>query len=162
VRSGTLYHYFPSKEDLLLGVLKRYEELLEPVIMRPAFAATDDPIERIFSVLALYRRGLEMTHCRLGCPIGNLALELSDTHPHVREHCAKLFAMWSGWIECCLDAASDRLPSEVPRKRLSSFVLTVMEGGLMQARAHGELGPYDESVAALRDYMERVIAPINS
>ena len=36
--------------------------------------------------------------------------------------------------------------------RLARFVLTVMEGGLMQARAAGDLKPFDESVAELRGY----------
>jgi len=38
--------------------------------------------------------------------------------------------------------------------QLARFVLTVMEGGLMQARAAGELRPFDESVAQLRAYFD--------
>src|SRR6202008_4378815 len=53
--SGSFYHFFDSKEALLLVVLDSYLEGLEPVIVRPAFASESDPIERIFAILAGYR-----------------------------------------------------------------------------------------------------------
>src|ERR1041384_7284747 len=65
VNSGSLYHFFPSKEALLIGVLERYVDLLRPVVMDPAEAAAGDPIERIFRMLANYRAGLEAAKCRM-------------------------------------------------------------------------------------------------
>src|SRR6187399_180495 len=38
VNSGSLYHIFPSKEALLVGVLERYTELLHPIVMAPVEA----------------------------------------------------------------------------------------------------------------------------
>ena len=38
------------------------------------------------------------------------------------------------------------------------FVLTAVEGGLMQARAAAELSPFDDSVAVLRDHFDRLLA----
>lgn len=158
VNSGSLYHFFPSKEALLEGVLNRYMELLWPMVLNPAFAKTDDPVERVFAVLDGYRQMLVMTNCTMGCPIGNLALELSDTYPIVREKVKGLFEAWCAGIRTCLDAAADRLPSHVDRESLSRFILTVMEGGMMQARAHRSLDPYDASVAHLREYFKQLLA----
>ncbi len=157
VGSGSLYYFFPTKEALLQGVLDRYMEMLEPEVLRPAFERTADPIERIFAVLDGYRQMLTMTGCAMGCPIGNLALELSDTYPVVREKLAGLFAAWCGAIRQCLDHAADRLPPDMDRDGLAQFVLTVMEGALMQARAHKNLKPFDASIAHLRDYFERLL-----
>ncbi len=157
VNSGSLYHFFSTKEALLLAVLDRYAELLDPVVMEPAFAATSDPIERIFAVLDGYRRMLLMTNCTMGCPIGNLALELSDTYPDVREKLNALFSAWCERIRRTLSAAGDRLPASVNLETLSRFVLTVMEGGMMQARAQRSLEPFDASVAHLRDYLDRLV-----
>ncbi len=158
VNSGSLYYFFPSKEALLEAVLDHYMELLWPVIMDPAFAQTTDPIERIFGVLAGYRQMLTMTRCTMGCPIGNLALELSDTYPGVREKVKTLFEAWCAAIRRCLEEAADRLPKHVNLESLSRFILTVMEGGMMQARAHRSLDPYDASVAHLRDYFDLLLA----
>lgn len=157
VNSGSLYHYFKSKEELLLAVLETYKDMLWPVLLEPIFSKVGDPVERIFALLDGYRRGLEYTACTGGCPIGNLALELSD-HPRVREKVAENFDGWCKAIQKCLDEASDRFPPNLDRAKLSRFVLTVMEGGVMQARAHGSIEPFDACVEQLRDYFDRLMA----
>jgi hypothetical protein len=126
--------------------------------MQPVEAATDDPIARIFALLAQYRKGMEMFQCRMGCPIGNLALEVADDNPEARKLIDANFANWAAYIRRWLDAAADRLPKQVNRDQLSRFVLTVMEGGLMQSRAAGHLGPFDDSVAQLRTYFDTILA----
>lgn len=156
--SGSLYHYFPTKEDLLLGVLNRYVDLLWPIVIQPVFDRVTDPIERIFGVLDGYRRMLQYTECKQGCPIGNLALEMCDTHNNVRELVALNFTNWKKAIEQCLDDAQDRLPDHVDRAQLASFILTVMEGGVMQARAYRTLEPFENNIALLRDYFDRLLS----
>ncbi len=157
VNSGSLYYFFKSKDELLLAVLDAYVDLLHPAVMEPAFARTEDSIERVFSVLDGYRQMLEVTSCTLGCPIGNLALELGATVPEAREKIALNFANWCKAIQQCLDDAADRLPADLDRARLSRFVLTVMEGGILQARGHHSVKPFEEAVAQLRDYFDRLL-----
>jgi len=160
VNSGSLYHFFPGKEALLAGVLERYQELLQPVVLGPVEEAEPDPLERIFRLMAWYREGMVATGCRMGCPIGNLALEVSDSHPEAREGIDANFRGWTSGIERWLAEAGDRLPADCDRHALARFVLTVLEGGLMQARAAGEPGPFDDSVAVLRDHIARLEAAI--
>lgn len=158
VNSGSLYHFFPTKEDLLLALLERYKEILYPAVMDPVFSRVTDPIERIFGVLDGYRQMLIFTGCSLGCPIGNLALELSDTHPAVRQKIAENFDGWKNAVRNCLDEAADRFPADLDHEALASFVLTVMEGGMMQAKAYKTLEPFDAAVTQLRDYFDRLLA----
>ena len=158
VNSGSLYYFFPSKEDLLVAVLERYKEMLWPMVIQPAFDRVSDPIERVFAVLDGYRRLLIETGCKQGCPIGNLALEMSDEHPGVRALVAENFDGWCAAIEQCFEAARDRLPPGTDTARLSRFVLTVMEGGVMQARAERQLVRFEEGVAQLRDYIDILLA----
>ena len=77
--SGSLYHYFPSKEDLLVAVLEKYQRILQPQVLKPAIAHTKDPMKRLSKILEGYRLLLETTDFQLGCPIGNLALEVSNS-----------------------------------------------------------------------------------
>jgi TetR/AcrR family transcriptional repressor of nem operon len=153
VNPGSLYHAFPGKETLLEQVLEYALGLLGPAVIDPVEAATADPIERVFTLMARYRDGMTRAGCRMGCPIGNLALEVSDDHPAARELIHRNFSAWTAHVRGWLDAAGDRLPRALDRERLARFVLTVMEGGLMQARAAGDLAPFDEAVALLRDYV---------
>lgn len=156
VNSGSLYHFFQSKDDLLHGVLDRYQEMLHPIVIDPVEEAETDPLARIFRLLDWYRQGLVETDCRLGCPIGSLALEAADTSPEIRKAIHANFAAWAGAVEAWLDEAGDRLPRDCDRSALARFVLTVMEGGLMQARAAADLTPFDDSVAVLRDHLDRL------
>jgi AcrR family transcriptional regulator len=156
-RSGSFYYFFKGKEDLLLAVLDGYLELLWPAVIEPAFSRTGDPIERIFEILAGYRLGLAESLCTKGCPIGELALETSNSYPAAREKAVENFEQWVGWIHRCIEDAAARLPGVDPR-RLATFVLTVMEGAVMQAKARRSLEPFDTSVAELRDYFSLLMA----
>ena len=157
VNSGSLYHHFDSKEDLLVAVLARYESLLGPAVMSPAARATDDPVERVFTVLGGYRRLLLESDFELGCPIGNLALETSETgSPTVRAGIEANFAAWRSAIRDFLEPALDRFPSGTDLDEVAEFVLTVMEGGVMQARTRRGIEPFDASVEQLRRWFDRM------
>jgi AcrR family transcriptional regulator len=157
-RSGSLYHFFPTKEDLLLAVLGWYRANLGPQVVEPVFERVRDPIERIFGILDGYRRGLLATKFQRGCPVGNLALELGNSHPAARALLAENFDAWRRVIEQCLDEAAGRLPRSLDRKRLALFVLTTMEGAVMLARTYRKIEPYDAAVTQLRDYFDRLLA----
>lgn len=154
--SGSLYHAFPTKQDLLLEVLRRYRDGIEPMLLAPAWKGVDDPIERIFALLAAYRGMLVSTDCVYGCPIGGLALELHEPDPPVRELLATNFDGWTRAIEDCLAEAVSRLPRGTDIGRLAQFVLTTMEGGVMQSRTHRSPDAFDAGVDSLRDYFKRL------
>ena len=153
VNAGSLYHFFSSKEELLKAVLETYAAMLDPVVMSPQREATpEDPVERVFTLLGWYRDGMEQTGCSLGCPIGNLALEVSDHLPEIRNWIEWNFEGWCQEVQRWLDEASERFPAGTDTHALSRFVLTVMEGGIMQSRAEKRIDPFDHGVAHLREY----------
>ncbi len=156
VHAGSLYHFFPTKQDLLVAVLERYRDGLHPMLLMPAWEGVDDPVERIFALLARYRHALVSTDFFYGCPIGSIALEIHEPDPAVRELLAVNFTNWCAAIEACLVAAGARIPKDVDKKELASFVLTTMEGGVMQARTHRSADTFDAAVRRLRDYFTRM------
>ncbi len=158
VNSGSLYYAFPTKQDLLVAVLEAYRQGIGPMLLEPAWRGVDDPIDRIFALLDRYRSGLAQTDCLYGCPIGSLALELHEPDPPVREGLSRNFDGWVDAIEGLLTQASARLPAGTDTRALARFVLTVMEGGVMQSRTHRTLQAFDDSVACLRDYLDRLQA----
>ena len=157
VNSGSLYHFFPGKQDLLVSVLESYRAGIGPMLLEPAWDGVEDPIERVFALLAKYRELIVATDCQYGCPIGSLALELHEPDPAVRELLGANFAAWTGAVRDCLDQAGDRLDPAVDRAALAEFVLTVMEGGVMQARTHRDVAYFDRGVGQLRRYLDALI-----
>ncbi len=153
--SGSLYHYFPTKQDLLVEVLESYRTGIGPMLLEPAWEGIDDPLERVFALLGRYRQHLVETECFYGCPIGSLALELHEPDPPVRGKLVANFEAWTGAVEGCLREAKSDLPPGIDPRTLARFVLTTMEGGVMQARTHRSVEPYDDCVRVLRDYLGR-------
>ena len=84
VNAGSLYHFFPGKQDVLLAVLDAYLRGIHPMLLEPAWKGVADPIERVFALLARYRAALVDSDCAYGCPIGSIALELHEPDPPVR------------------------------------------------------------------------------
>lgn len=158
LNSGSLYHAFPGKQDILIAVLEAYRDGLYPMLVEPAWRGVEDPVERVFALLARYRWLILETECAYGCPIGSLALELHEADPPVRELLAINFAGWVEAIERCLADAGDRLPADLDRRALAEFVLTTMEGGVMQARTHRDVGHFDRGVAMLREHFAMLLA----
>jgi len=156
--AGSFYHFFKRKEDLLLAVLQLYVDSLDTVIVRPVLAKYDDPIDRVFGILEFYRQNLLATGCTYGCPIGRLALEIPGDQAEVHRRLADNFDGWTAAVERLLRDARARFPGETDLASLSTFVLTVMEGGVMQSRAQRNIAPFDASVAHLRDYFRLLTA----
>jgi AcrR family transcriptional regulator len=154
--SGSLYHFFPTKQHVLIEVLRAYRDGIGAALLDPAWQGVDDPLERVFALLAHYRAALIATDFFYGCPIGSLALELHEPDPPVRELIAANFDGWVRAVEDCFVAAGDRLPSATDRHALAVFTLTVMEGAVMQARTYRTIAAFDQSVAMLRDYLNRL------
>jgi AcrR family transcriptional regulator len=156
VNAGSLYYFFPGKQDVLLAVLDAYLHGIHPMLLQPAWKNVEDPIERVFALLAQYRRSLDSTECTYGCPIGSIALELHEPDPAVRQLLAANFAGWLDAIEQCFIDAGDRLPNDIDRRALAVFALTTMEGGVMVSRTDRTLNAFDDAVRMLRDYVNRL------
>ncbi len=152
--AGSFYHFFKTKEELLLAVLELYLQTLEPIVVGPVSSRLQDPIERVFGILEFYRGNLLATSCTYGCPIGRLALEIPEEQFRVHKRLADNFDGWTSAVQTFLEDARGRLPTGTNLQTLSKFVLTVMEGGVMQARAQREIAPFDASVEHLRGYFQ--------
>jgi TetR/AcrR family transcriptional regulator, transcriptional repressor for nem operon len=156
--SGSFYHFFRSKNELLLAVLDWYVQALYPYVVDPIWTKQQDPIERIFGLLQGYRERIVQTDCTYGCPIGRLAMEIDAGNRDAHSKIALNFEGWVGAVRTCLDMLRDRLPPGTDTLKLARFVLTVMEGGVMQSRAHRDVQFFDESVEVLRNYFDHLLS----
>src|SRR5215204_3473207 len=154
VNSGSLYYFFPGKQDVLIAVLEAYRDSLGPMLLEPAWQGIDDPIEKVFALLGSYRRALLETDCTYGCPIGSLALELHEPDLPVRELLAANFRGWVAAVEGCLREAADRFPESTDFEGVAELALNVMEGGVMQARTFRDIGHFDRAIRQLRAHFE--------
>ncbi|MBI1958565.1 MAG: TetR/AcrR family transcriptional regulator, partial [Candidatus Rokubacteria bacterium] len=79
VGKGNFYYYFKSKEDLGYAILERMLQTFVERTLEPAFAdSVADPVVQIQEFLDSVLDNQRQRSCIGGCPIGNLASELSD------------------------------------------------------------------------------------
>ncbi|HEY8793830.1 MAG TPA: TetR/AcrR family transcriptional regulator [Gemmatimonadaceae bacterium] len=157
VNSGSFYHFFESKEALLRDVLEGYLGALRPMIVDPAFAQTDEPAERIFAILAGYRERILLTDSKYGCPLGRLALEIDPGNRPAHALIAKNFQGWIGAVRECVEQLEPRLPRGTDLDALATYVLAVMEGGVMLSRSYGSVEPFDRTVTQLRQHFHLLL-----
>jgi TetR/AcrR family transcriptional regulator, transcriptional repressor for nem operon len=159
VNSGSFYHFFESKEALLRDVLEGYLHALRPMVIDPAFAQTDKPVERIFAILEGYRGRILQTGCQYGCPLGRLALEIDPENRPAHKLIAQNFQGWIDAVRECVEEMKDRLPRGTDREALATYVLAVMEGGVMLSRSYGSVEPFDRAVRQLRQHFQLLLKP---
>ncbi|MFN8061327.1 MAG: TetR/AcrR family transcriptional regulator [Vicinamibacterales bacterium] len=150
--SGSFYHFFESKDALLRTVLETYAEGIEPMLLAPVRAKAKHPLDEVTELLASYRGRLAATDCTYGCPIGRLALEIDPENTPAHALIARNFDRWKAAVADALERAG-----VAASKDTAVFVLTVMEGAVMQARAHRSLKPYDVCIRQLHDYLATLV-----
>jgi TetR/AcrR family transcriptional repressor of nem operon len=151
---GSLYHYFPGKDDLGLAVLEQdrqeFMELLDKSL------AGDTPADSLRNFFEAARRKHRKTGFVGGCLWGNTALETSDTSRVFARFAAKVFGEWTDRIEHVIRAGQKAGQFRTDRKaaELASLTVAVIEGGIMQARLFKKEAPLRDSLESLRVLLE--------
>jgi AcrR family transcriptional regulator len=157
VNSGSFYHFFESKEALLRAVLETYLIALGPMVVDPAYAQTENPLARVFAILAGYRGRILQTECKYGCPLGRLALEIDPENRPAHELIAANFQGWIGAVRECIEQIKG-VPEDTDPEALATYVLAVMEGGVMLSRSKASVEPFDRCIAQLREHFRLLLA----
>ncbi|MDF3885448.1 TetR/AcrR family transcriptional regulator [Cupriavidus basilensis] len=136
VPKGSFYSYFDSKEAFAAEVLEAYWESIEQRHGKVMYDARITPlarIEKLFELLVGDHAAEEFT---LGCLVGNLSLELSNTSGEVRVALERILARWEGMITACLDEARMRqeLPADCDSAQLASIIIEAWEGAVLRSK----------------------------
>src|SRR5882672_2439114 len=103
VAPSNFYYHFKSKEELAMEVLEGYFEKsrkqMAPVFMNRSLSASQK-LERLHQAFV---DKAASSGCCGGCPMGNLAQELSDSHPGFRMRLARHFEEWIEAIAAVID-----------------------------------------------------------
>ena len=142
VRKGSFYHFFDSKRDLALAVLEAQWDTLERQGLRSAREA-ERPLDRITMVfdhaITTLERARKNAACVLGCPFGNLAVELSNIEPEIRAKIAEIFARLARFFEDALAAAvvAGDL-GEIDVTRAAAALVAYYEGIILLGKTSGD------------------------
>jgi TetR/AcrR family transcriptional regulator, transcriptional repressor for nem operon len=156
VGKGNFYYYFKSKEGLGYAIIDRVVQGFLERTLEPAFADTEaDPVEQIHAfldrIVDIHRR----RNCVGGCPMGNLASELSDVHEGFRQRLAEIFDHWRVKLADALERGRrrGRLRADLDAAGAAGFVVASLEGAILMAKVTRDISVLEKSVAELRHYL---------
>lgn len=152
--SGSFYHFFPTKDDLLLAVLDAAAELISTEILGAAEADSGDPFDRVSIVIDAYRIRTARNFPGYGIPVGTLVGELGPDHATALRRVEKIYAMLVSRIaEWFVDDSNPWSSSNDPR-RLAEFIVGSLEGASMIAIAGNTNSPFDACAGQMQLYFD--------
>ena len=157
VTKGALYHHFPSKLALGYAVLEeRYAPLLRQTWIAPLARAGSDPIDVLVAIISAAGERMTLQDIGLGCPVNNLAQEMSAVEPGFRMRIEALFEEWRAAIAAALMRASQeqRLRPGIDPHAVACFVVASLEGCVGMAKNAQSKKILRKCGAGLIDYLQ--------
>ncbi|MDA2890710.1 TetR/AcrR family transcriptional regulator [Mycolicibacterium sp. BiH015] len=149
---GSAYHYFPGgRTQLLCEAVDYAAEFMAQRLAR----ASSGP-EALDDLFAYYRKQLQRSDFRAGCPVVAVAVEAGDPakpdqSDAVIDRAAAAFARWRDAISQRLIA--DGMAGDAARAA-ATLVLSSFEGAIVLARASRDLEPLDLVHSQLRSLID--------
>jgi len=150
VTGGALHHHFPTKKALAMAVIEeRVAAAVEQTWIVPVLAAASarEGVRAVFEAVAAE---LEQQGFVRGCPLNNLAHELSLADPDFRTALAGIFSAWRQAIadKIATDQQTGREQGTDPR-RFAALTVATYSGAMSMAKTAQDAGVLRECLAAL-------------
>lgn len=159
VSGSQVYHYFASKQELLLAVIEyQTDVVLEQ--QSPQLSRLDslEGLRAWRDSMVEYQRRLQ---CRGGCPIGSLGSELAESNPEARLAVASGFLRWESGIRAGIAAMHARGELEGDPDDLALALLTALQGGLLMTQITRTVRPLEVALDAMLALVEsRTSVPV--
>jgi TetR/AcrR family transcriptional repressor of nem operon len=153
VPKGSFYNYFATKEAFATEIVEQYWQSIEDRHGPILYDARVKPLKRIVRFFHAVSEDHGREDFRLGCLIGNLSLELSNTSEDTRLKLTELLRRWEDGLAACFVEAQERgeLDAHTDASELAQIVIEAYEGALMR-------GKIEQSGDACARF-ERVVLP---
>jgi len=156
VGKGNFYYYFKSKEDLGYAILDQIIGSFLERTLEPCFSDPEGPaLEQIRCFLDRLLEMQRARNCVGGCPLGNLAAELSDVHEGFRGRLASVFATWRERLTLVLSSAQIRgtVDSSCRPEAVADFLVASLEGAILLTKLTKDIAVMEQCVAETKRYL---------
>jgi TetR/AcrR family transcriptional repressor of nem operon len=143
VNKGSFYYFFPSKRALALAVIEAYGQRTQALweeVLTTTQGSLVERLQRVFErTYDTHQALMQISGQLYGCPIGNLALELSCQDDDLRQQLHETFTAWTEAIERVLRQAvtAGDLPT-IDTTIAAQTVVAYFEGTMMLAKTQND------------------------
>jgi TetR/AcrR family transcriptional regulator, transcriptional repressor for nem operon len=151
IPKGSFYFYFKSKEDFGLEIIDYFSKIINGIFTRYLSDKKIPPLKRLEKLFDFYEAAFQKNGYSLGCPIGNLSLELADTSERLRVHLVGVIETLIAQIELCLkEAKRDKsIPTSLNTADTARFIFHGFEGAVLHMKVVKSIEPF----RAFRSYL---------
>ena len=156
VSKGALYHHFPSKLELGYAVV---DELIGTSMQESWIIPLKNADNIIDALLSMIDRSID---CRndenicLGCPLNNLAQEMSPIDEGFRERINSIFDLWRNAItEGLIEGQANGIVKETISADASAyFIVAAIEGATSLAKNAKSVDVLNTSLLGLKEHIQ--------
>jgi len=159
VTKGALYHHFRSKKALGYAIV---EEVIAASLrdkwLRPVRGGAD-PIDTLIGIVQATSLRPEVV--RAGCPLNNLAQEMSQRDERFRRRLANLFQEWQEGIAAALRGGQSegRVRRDLDANEAASFLVAAYEGYVMLAQNAQDVKVLKVGIKNIVGWLQSLRAP---
>jgi AcrR family transcriptional regulator len=156
ITKGALYHYFDGKDAIGLAVIG---EIIEPnylCFFRGLKAYAGHPIDALQGHLQHLADKATDADISLGCPLNNLAQEMSPLSEDFR---ARLQVVFDTMIKTSAQVLEDgkvrgQVKTETDTGAVASFMVAAMEGAYSTAKVKRSAAVFQQNIRELQKYLD--------
>jgi TetR/AcrR family transcriptional repressor of nem operon len=156
VTKGALYHHFPNKaslgyavvDEVVKGLLLERWGVLEP--------PSGDPITALQRILRGRVANLTSHEVELGCPLNNLAQEMSPLDQRFRRGVNATFDIWTDAVakDLASGQAQGTVRKDVDARKIAAFVVASIEGSFGLAKGAQSAAMLRSNLEVLSSFLE--------
>jgi len=143
IPKGSFYFYFKNKEDFGCAVIDYMGSFIGSIFQKHLGNCEFSPIERLDNLFKFYISYFKNNAYTLGCPIGNLSLELADLSASARERLKTAIEKLVTIIEACIKDGVDggSIPGEINPNEAAHFIFQGFEGAILHLKIIKSMEP---------------------
>ena len=159
VTKGAMYHHFASKEALGYAVV---DEIIASITREKwlwPLQNAKNPIDALIGIIQ--STSLRPADLRCGCPLNNLAQEMSGLDEGFRRRTATIFEGWQSAIATALRNGKQRkmVRRDVDPDAAAAFLLATYEGYTSLAKSFQDVARLQAGEKTMIGYLESLRAP---
>lgn len=143
VPKGSFYFYFKNKEDFGLQLIDFLSPHFSSQAQKHLLSSEKLYVKKMSSFFDEFQMHYEEQGCKMGCPIGNLALEMGDLNENFRKKLDEVLESMKRSVFEFLKGAQDNkeISRDLDIMEVSDFILNSWEGALLRMKVQGNISP---------------------